>query len=138
MVFVGFALFKLGIVLDIPIISLNLPVTAAIGCKLQDMGGLDGFVQIKLVLDPWVFKIKLFMEIRIPLGFFTIVIRLEFTLWTLTIKGFSWTLYRGDFQIKFGGKEEEEAGTMALTFAKGSDGTEYALPKHTPSGVTQN
>jgi hypothetical protein len=128
-VFIGFAIFKLGILLDIPIISINLPVTAAIGCKLQDMGGLDGFVQVKLVLDPWVFKIKLFIEIN----FILFKIRLEFTLWSLAVGGFSWTLYKGNFRIPIG----HEADTMVLTNTHGDDGLTLPLPDRTPPGVVQ-
>jgi hypothetical protein len=136
-VYVGFAFFKIGIALDIPIIDLNLPVTASLGAKLQDMGSLQGDMHIQLVLNPWTFAIKLFMEINLVI----FKIKLEFIIWQLHVAGFRWTLWKGDFTIPLGGKGKKELESMPLALTQSHEAKldlTIPLPDPTPAGVALN
>jgi len=133
-VFTGFAMFKAGIALNIPLVSANIHAITTVGAKLQSLGGLNGFMEVKVALDPWVFRVVMFMEMQINLKFKKFTRRSEFELYKVTVPGFDWTLYKGDFMVSMPSNSDTIAPEASLT-SVGSQARLASSDSTPPSGV---
>jgi hypothetical protein len=131
-------ILKAGVKLELPIISVDLPCTASVGAKLQALGDIKGNVLLQLKINPWVFRILLFIEIN----FFFFKIKFEFCILELKIKGFVFNLLFLEFSkhgVKVKGPSFEgrlEKGRSM--FKEGGGLTEHKggkLNKKEPAGM---